>query len=297
MPFKSEAQRRKFYALKSQGKMDQKTIDEWEAETPDNIPKRVTKTGAENMNFWSGFSKRAAETYVQPAPTQPELEGANLGVIPPEKTLKWNEQGGVDPRSPEDLQAAEAAGLKTLPLEVEGASCGNCIHFRALNPELGSGFCTNPGVKQDVTNRMLCSLWEHPGTYSAAEQMAEDAMLQQQADEQAAMAGQAVADGDPMAQDIMSDFQGGANTGEMPGAGAAESEDAGGIDGTESVGEEGEPAAKPKPKKDNKSKDSGKKSESGGKSESKGGHTININVGKEKVATDAFIQGFAGRAR
>ena len=293
MPFKSEAQRRKFYALKSQGKMDQKTIDEWESETPDNIPKRVTKTGAENMNFWSGFSKRAAETYVQPAPTQPELEGANLGVIPPEKTLKWNEQGGVDPRSPEDLQAAEAAGLKTLPLEVEGASCGNCIHFRALNPELGSGFCTNPGVKQDVTNRMLCSLWEHPGTYSAAEQMAEDAMLQQQADEQAAMAGQAVADGDPMAQDIMSDFQGGA----APAAGAEGQEGAeAGLAGAEPAGGEGAPGvgkseSKPKPKKDSKSKDSGKKSDG------KGGHTININVGKEKVASDAFIAGFAGRAR
>lgn len=294
MPFKSEAQRRKFYALRAQGKMDQKTIDEWESETPDNIPKRLTKTGAENMKFWSGFSKRAAETYVQPAPSQPELEGANLGVIPPEKTLKWNEQGGVDPRSPEDLQAAEAAGLKTLPLEVEGASCGNCIHFRALNPELGSGFCTNPGVKQDVTNRMLCSLWEHPGTYSAAEQMAEDAMLQQQADEQAAMAGQAVADGDPMAQDIMSDFQGGDAPG-MPGAGAAESE--GGLGGAEPTGEGDAPAAASKPKKDNKSKDSGKKSEGGSKSENKGGHTFNINVGKDKVASDAFITGFVRRSR
>jgi hypothetical protein len=43
-PFKSEAQRRKFYALKSKGKMDQKTIDEWESETPANIPERVKKT-------------------------------------------------------------------------------------------------------------------------------------------------------------------------------------------------------------------------------------------------------------
>lgn len=41
MPFKSEAQRRKFYQLKKQGKMSQQKIDEWESETPKNIPKRV----------------------------------------------------------------------------------------------------------------------------------------------------------------------------------------------------------------------------------------------------------------
>jgi len=41
MAFKSEAQRAKFYALKEQGKMSQKTIDEFEAKTPKNIPERV----------------------------------------------------------------------------------------------------------------------------------------------------------------------------------------------------------------------------------------------------------------
>lgn len=43
MPFKSEAQRRKFGELVSQGKMSQKTFDEWSKDTPTNIPKRVTK--------------------------------------------------------------------------------------------------------------------------------------------------------------------------------------------------------------------------------------------------------------
>jgi hypothetical protein len=41
MPFKSEAQRRKFYALKAEGKMSQREIDKWEKETPDNLPERV----------------------------------------------------------------------------------------------------------------------------------------------------------------------------------------------------------------------------------------------------------------
>ena len=42
-PFKSKAQRRKFYAMKAEGKMEQKTIDEWEEETPENIPEKVAK--------------------------------------------------------------------------------------------------------------------------------------------------------------------------------------------------------------------------------------------------------------
>lgn len=41
MPFKSKAQRRKFYAMESEGKMDKKTIGEFESKTPSRIPERV----------------------------------------------------------------------------------------------------------------------------------------------------------------------------------------------------------------------------------------------------------------
>lgn len=40
MPFKSEAQRRKFGAMVKKGEITQKTFDEWNAETPKNIPER-----------------------------------------------------------------------------------------------------------------------------------------------------------------------------------------------------------------------------------------------------------------
>lgn len=53
MPFKSLSQRRKFYHLKSIGKMDQKTIDEWEKDTPKDLPEKVA--------FWIGFYKKAAD--------------------------------------------------------------------------------------------------------------------------------------------------------------------------------------------------------------------------------------------
>jgi len=42
MPFKSEAQRRKFLELVKQGKMSQATFDEWNSETPKKIPGRVS---------------------------------------------------------------------------------------------------------------------------------------------------------------------------------------------------------------------------------------------------------------
>lgn len=54
MPFKSKAQRRKFYALKAQGKMSQDMIDEWESSTPKKIPERLEKKA-----FWLGFYKQA----------------------------------------------------------------------------------------------------------------------------------------------------------------------------------------------------------------------------------------------
>ena len=43
MPFKSEAQRRKFYELVKTGQMKQATVDEWEKATPKGkkLPERV----------------------------------------------------------------------------------------------------------------------------------------------------------------------------------------------------------------------------------------------------------------
>ena len=46
MPFKSEAQRRKFYALQKQGKMSLSTLKTWAAETGDKkLPERVKPKG------------------------------------------------------------------------------------------------------------------------------------------------------------------------------------------------------------------------------------------------------------
>jgi len=44
MPFKSEAQRRKFYAMADRGEISDETVDEWESKTKDkDLPERVEK--------------------------------------------------------------------------------------------------------------------------------------------------------------------------------------------------------------------------------------------------------------
>lgn len=49
MPFKSEAQRRKFGAMVKKGEISQKTFEEWNAETPKNIPERKKPKTLEAM--------------------------------------------------------------------------------------------------------------------------------------------------------------------------------------------------------------------------------------------------------
>jgi hypothetical protein len=41
MPFKSQAQRRKFYAMAERGEISRKTVEEWEGETHGKLPERL----------------------------------------------------------------------------------------------------------------------------------------------------------------------------------------------------------------------------------------------------------------
>lgn len=44
MPFKSESQRRKFGELVKSGKMSKQTFNEWNKDTPSELPERIGKT-------------------------------------------------------------------------------------------------------------------------------------------------------------------------------------------------------------------------------------------------------------
>jgi hypothetical protein len=184
MPWKSKKQMKFFYAMKNKGEFSPEMVEKWKEHTPDikSLPERVEKK-AMIENFWQGFSKRAVDNYVS--------TNSNPGA--PEKLLKWNDHGGVDPRTPEEMQAAQAAMLVTLPPDIEGAKCGTCVHFRPITEELGHGFCTNPQIKMDVTDHMHCINWSHPGVHDpvqAAEEEAQQDQFQQAMQAQQGMGGQ-----------------------------------------------------------------------------------------------------------
>lgn len=241
MPFLSMSQRRKFHALKSQGKMSQDTIDKWEEHTPKGpLPERIhpkdkkaarpkTMQATEKnamSGFWLGFQKRAAEQtepleqYVAANSPGTQMPGA------PEKMLKWNDHGGVDPRTPEELQAAGNVRLITLAPDVPGAMCATCMFFRPLTEELRHGFCTNPDVKQDVTENMHCANWEHPDSHdpvAAAEEEAQEQEVEQaQAAQQQSQQMQSVG-GNPMGAPVP-----GAEGGQPPAGGKPSGKPAGG---------------------------------------------------------------------
>jgi hypothetical protein len=104
MPFKSKAQRRKFYALKSEGKMDQKTIDEWEKDTPKKLPEKIAMD-----NFWNGFTKQASAAGVHfTGGDAAELAGLGALVVPSVSHLMGHDMS-------ENTKAGlEVGGLGTL---------------------------------------------------------------------------------------------------------------------------------------------------------------------------------------
>ena len=92
MPFKSNAQRRKFYAMKSKGEISNKTLKEWEGATKGKLPERV-KMG----HVLEGFIEEMNKTAQRPGPRP----GLGLG------------QGGgpvARPRTGMNLGACELEG-------------------------------------------------------------------------------------------------------------------------------------------------------------------------------------------
>ena len=70
-----------------------------------------------------------------------------------------NQLGGVFNIDESSVDAAKLVNLVTLPDKVRGANCGNCSSYSKQDG--GVRFCTNALVKQEVSARMHCSLWEH----------------------------------------------------------------------------------------------------------------------------------------
>lgn len=52
MPFKSEAQRRLFYAKSRRGEISPQTVQQWEEETQKDLPERIKKQAAATQSYW-----------------------------------------------------------------------------------------------------------------------------------------------------------------------------------------------------------------------------------------------------
>ena len=284
MPIVSQAQRRWLHWAESEGKVPAGMSERWEDHTPKGkkLPERVMKKEA----FFRGFEKRAADTLVeqgQPVPEQSAAGPDPAGGPQPTaaKMMKWNPHGGVDPRTPEEMAQAQAVDLITMPEGVEGAGCGSCQFFRGIDEALGTGFCTHPEVKLDVTTKMHCSRWNAPGTYRAWEaadpsavpnagMLGEADQLEQSGLPQAAAMQPPMAGGAPGQPGAEAGMPGEIAPGQAGGGAPGE-----GVTDTSETKAEKRPAKKGKDEKD------------------AGGHTINVNLGEKK---EAFWRGFEKEA-
>lgn len=84
--------------------------------------------------------------------------------------MRENQLGGVTNAEPGDMERAKKADLITLPPAIKGTNCFNCKYISDKDGlEKGLGYCKHPKVKQYVTNRMCCALWDSSGSIRAWE--------------------------------------------------------------------------------------------------------------------------------
>lgn len=68
----------------------------------------------------------------------------------PINQMELNDEGGINPKTPEELERAKKADLITLPGGVKAD---------AINKKM----CYNEKIKMFVTERMCCAYWDNKG--------------------------------------------------------------------------------------------------------------------------------------
>jgi len=76
--------------------------------------------------------------------------------------MNIDRNSGVIPKDKETLIRAKNADLITLPPDISGTRCNNCMYFRPAHSKT-IGWCEHNDVKQDVSNRQCCALWDSSG--------------------------------------------------------------------------------------------------------------------------------------
>lgn len=72
-----------------------------------------------------------------------------------------NKAGGIDPEEKHLIERAKEADLVTLPKNIEGTNCYNCMYITDKSKD--AGFCNHPKVKMLVNGRMCCALYDNKG--------------------------------------------------------------------------------------------------------------------------------------
>ena len=74
---------------------------------------------------------------------------------------KKNKLGGMNPENSKQIEKFKKYDLITLPKDVSGTNCSNCKFV--TNIKNGVGFCDNKKIKEHVTARNCCVLWDAKG--------------------------------------------------------------------------------------------------------------------------------------
>lgn len=74
-----------------------------------------------------------------------------------------NKLGGIDPEDKHLIERSKQADLVTLPKDVKGTNCYNCMYITDKRKE--AGYCKHPKVKMLVDEKMCCSYWDNKGVH------------------------------------------------------------------------------------------------------------------------------------
>lgn len=74
-----------------------------------------------------------------------------------DESLRKDRHGGL---VPDNMKRAKHVDLITLPPDVEGTNCGNCLYYV---PDGSHGWCEHKDVMMHVNKRMCCKYWDNDG--------------------------------------------------------------------------------------------------------------------------------------
>lgn len=88
------------------------------------------------------------------------------------ESIELDKNGGLLPENSAELARAKRVDLITLPPEFAGTSCVSCLYIRNVRKVDGLkiGFCAHKAVRQPVSERQCCAVYDVKGAIRPWEQ-------------------------------------------------------------------------------------------------------------------------------